>query len=197
MIRDQIPLVTITGVAGTGKTILALAAAINNRAFYKTIMVSRPIMPMGKDIGYLPGSIRDKIDPYMAPFFDNLSVIKECAENKMKAAKLIGEMLELHKIIIEPLTYIRGRSLSRSYLIVDEAQNLTPAEIKTIVTRASDGTKIVLTGDVEQIDNPRLNSKTNGLTYLIDRMKGHKLFAHINLIESERSPLAKAAGELL
>ena len=198
LLDPNIPLVTITGVAGTGKTLLALAAAIEQRSLYHKILVSRPIMPMGKDIGFLPGILEEKVKPYMAPIFDNLGTIKKSAGNdKMKAVKLINDMNELEKIVVEPLTYIRGRNLDDTFLIVDEAQNLTKSEIKTIITRAGKGTKIVITGDVEQIDNPSLNSTSNGVSYLIDRMKGQKLFSYVNLIESERSPLAKLAGELL
>jgi len=197
LLNPHIPLVTVTGVAGTGKTLLALAASMENRKFYRQILMARPVMPMGKDIGYLPGSIEDKMGPYMSALMDNISIIKEQCLTNCKASRIVCEMLENDKLIVEPLTYIRGRSLSRSFLIVDEAQNLTPAEVKTIVTRAAEGTKIVLTGDVEQIDNPKLNSRTNGLADLIEKFKGQSLYAHVNLIRSERSPLAKLAGELL
>lgn len=197
LLNRNIPLVTVTGVAGTGKTLLALAAAIENRKHYKQILMSRPVMPMGKDIGFLPGSMCDKMGPYMAPLMDNISVIKEQLGDCCKAARIISDMLENDKLIVEPLTYIRGRSLPRSFLIVDEAQNLFPHEIKTIVTRAGEGTKIVFTGDIDQIDNPRLNSRTNGLADLIEKFKGQNLYAHVHLIKGERSPLATLAGKLL
>lgn len=197
LLNPNIPLVTITGVAGTGKTLLALAASVENRKLYRQILMARPVMPMGKDIGYLPGSMEDKMGPYMAPLMDNIAMIKEQCGDDCRAGRVISEMLANEKLVVEPLTYIRGRSLSRAFLIVDEAQNLTPHEVKTIVTRAAEGTKIVLTGDVEQIDNPKLNSRTNGLADLIEKFKGQKLYAHVDLIHSERSPLAKLAGELL
>jgi PhoH-like ATPase len=197
LLNIDIPLVTVTGVAGTGKTLMALAAAIEHRKQYRQIFMARPVMPMGKDIGYLPGTMEEKMAPYMAPLMDNIAVIKEQFEDRARAARVIAEMLELNKLVVEPLTYIRGRSLSRSFLIVDEAQNLTAHEVKTIVTRAGHGTKIVLTGDVEQIDNKAMTSRNNGLADLIGKFKGQGLYAHINLIESERSPLAKLAGEIL
>lgn len=193
----DIPLVTLTGVAGTGKTLLAMAAAIEIRKLYKVIRLSRPVMPMGKDVGYLPGDLKEKMANYMAPFFDNLAIIKEQFDDKSRPGRVIGEMIETEKLMMEPITYIRGRSLSRCFLIVDEAQNLTSHEIKTIITRAGEGTKIILTGDIEQIDNPKLNASDNGLAYTIRKMKGQALYAHVHLTESERSPLAKLAGELL
>ena len=197
LLNPNIPLVTVTGVAGTGKTLLALAAAIENRKYFRQILMARPVMPMGKDIGYLPGSMEDKMGPYMAPLKDNIAVIKEQFKDGDRAARVITEMIEREKLVVEHLTYIRGRSLSRSFLIVDEAQNLTPHEVKTIVTRAGEGTKIVLTGDVDQIDNQKLNSYNNGLADLTRKFKDQKLYAHIHLTKSERSPLAKLAGELL
>lgn len=193
----SIPLVSVTGVAGTGKTLLALAAAIQNRKHFRKILMARPVMPMGKDIGFLPGLMEDKMGPYMMPLMDNIAIIQEEQGEKSNASKIVSEMLEHQKIIVEPLTYIRGRSISKSFLIVDEAQNLTPHEIKTIVTRAGEGTKIVFTGDIDQIDNPRLNKDNNGLSVMIDKMKGQSLYAHVHLTRSERSPLAKLAGELL
>jgi len=197
LLNLDIPLVTVTGVAGTGKTLLALAASIENRKYYRQILMARPVMPIGKDIGFLPGSMEEKMAPYMAPLMDNLGIIKDQFDDTARASRVINEMLELNKLVVEPLTYIRGRSLSRAFLIVDEAQNLTPSEVKTIVTRAGNGTKIVLTGDVEQIDSKSLTARTNGLANLIEKFKGDKLYAHVNLTHSERSPLAKRAGEIL
>jgi PhoH-like ATPase len=192
LLNPDIPLVTVTGVAGTGKTLLAIAAAIEKRKLYKKILIARPIMPMGRDLGSLPGSVSEKINPYMVPLFDNIAVIKEAGGSK--AVSVIDNMFETEKILIEPLTFIRGRSIADSLFIIDEAQNLRLNELKTIITRASKGTKIILTGDMEQIDIPINQS---GLPTLIERLKGQKLYAHVNLIESERSPLAKLAGELL
>lgn len=197
LMDSDIPLICMTGPAGTGKTILALAAALEQKKKYWQILLTRPIVPLsGKDIGALPGDVNEKIRPYMQPLFDNLGVIKESCEDK-KSADSIGDMLEREKIIIEPLTYIRGRSLQKKFLIIDEGQNLTPHEVKTIVTRAGKGTKIIFTGDIFQIDNKYLDEKSNGLSYLIDKMVDCPLFAHINLTKGERSELAEIAGNLL
>lgn len=193
----RLPLVTVTGVAGTGKTLLAIASAIANRKFYKKIIVCRPVMPMGKDIGFLPGCIDDKIGPYMAPLFDNLGVIGDSTNGCGKAKRIIDSMLETQKIVVEPITYIRGRSLKGCYVILDEAQNLTPHHAKTIVTRAGEGTKVALVGDITQIDTPGLTSISNGLSHVVDKMKGQELCAHVHLMHSERSPLAELAGRLL
>jgi PhoH-like ATPase len=167
----NIPLVTITGKAGTGKTLLALAAALEQRRVHKQVLLSRPVIPLSnRDMGYLPGDIKSKLDPYMAPLFDNIGVIREYASPVQN--KALSKMQEEEKLVIEPLAFIRGRSLRKMFMIVDEAQNLTPHEVKTIVTRAGEGTKIVFTGDTDQIDVPSLRHDNNGLSYLIERMKG-------------------------
>ncbi len=198
LLNDEIKLLVISGKAGTGKTLLAIAAALECRKQYAQIYVSRPIVPLSnRDIGFLPGDVDAKIAPYMQPLHDNLGVIKNQFHDGNKHAKRIGGMMELDKLKITPLTYIRGRSLVRTYFIVDEAQNLTPMEIKTIITRAGEGTKLVFTGDINQIDHPYLDSHSNGLTYLISRMSSHKLFAHIALQKGERSELAELAADLL
>jgi PhoH-like ATPase len=198
LLNDNIPLVSLTGKAGTGKTLLALAAALDQRNKYNQILLARPIVPLSnKDIGYLPGDIKSKIGPYMQPLFDNLGVIKSQFTPTSKDYTRIEEMLKDERLIITPLSYIRGRSLSNVYFIVDEAQNLTPHEIKTIITRAGENSKFVFTGDIEQIDSPYLDSRSNGLSYLTDRMKGQDVFAHINLVKGERSYLAELASKLL
>jgi PhoH-like ATPase len=198
LLNHDIPLVTLTGKAGTGKTLLALAAALESKRHYQQIFLARPAVPLSnKDIGYLPGDISSKLDPYMQPLYDNLSVI----ENRLSADNTrrfkIKELLESEKIVITPLSYIRGRSIVKVFFIVDEAQNLTPHEVKTIITRAGEGTKIVFTGDIFQIDHPYLDSQSNGLSYLIERMKDQQLYAHINLEKGERSELSDLAINLL
>ena len=198
ILNPDIRLATLQGVAGTGKTLLALAGAIEQRKRYRQIILARPIVPLSnKDIGYLPGDIKDKIDPYMEPLWDNLNFIKNQFSDKDRRHRAILEMQKNNKIVISPLTYIRGRSLSNIIFIVDEAQNLTPHEVKTIITRAGEGTKIIFTGDVHQIDSPYLDEHSNGLTYIIDRLRGNKLFAHVTLEKGERSELANLANELL
>lgn len=198
LLRPEIPLVSLTGKAGTGKTLLALASAIDQRKMYTQILLARPIIPLAnRDIGFLPGDVKEKIGPYMQPLFDNLSVIKHKFSQQSKEFSKIDEMLKEEKLIITPLAYIRGRSLSRVFFIVDEAQNLTPHEIKTIITRAGEGTKLVFTGDIEQIDSPYLDTLSNGLSYLSDKMKGQDIFAHVNLVKGERSYLAELASKLL
>lgn len=198
LVNPQVQLVTLSGKAGTGKTLLALASALEVRKQFQQIYLARPIVPLSnRDLGYLPGDLSEKLDPYMQPLYDNLAVIKnQFAENEADY-KRIGEMLEQEKLYISPLSYIRGRSLERIFFIVDEAQNLTPHEVKTIITRAGEGTKIVFTGDPYQIDTPYLDAQSNGLTYLIDRMKGQALYAHITLEKGERSLLAELASNLL
>ncbi|HPC83496.1 MAG TPA: PhoH family protein [Thermoanaerobaculaceae bacterium] len=198
LLREDIPLVTLTGKAGTGKTLLALAAALEQKRDYQQIYLARPVVPLGnRDIGYLPGDIKSKLDPYMQPLWDNLSVIRHRFASDSKEQKRIADMLATEKLFIAPLAYIRGRSLADIFFIVDEAQNLTPHEVKTIITRAGEGTKIVFTGDIYQIDSPYLDSQSNGLTFLVDRMKGQPLFAHVNLVKGERSKLAELASDLL
>ncbi len=198
MLNPDVKLVTIQGVAGTGKTLLALAGAIEQRVTVHQIYLARPIVPLSnKDIGFLPGDIKSKINPYMEPLYDNLKFIKGQFKETSKEFKKINEMLESEKILVTPLAYIRGRSLSNIFFIVDEAQNLTPHEVKTIITRAGENTKIVFTGDIFQIDTPYLDTQSNGLSYLIDRIHGHRLSAHVTLEKGERSELANLANELL
>lgn len=198
ILNPAVQLVSLSGAAGTGKTLLALAGALEQRRAYRQIYLGRPIVPLSnKDIGYLPGDIHSKINPYMQPLWDNLSFIKGQFETSEKEFKKIDEMVEQEKLHIVPLAYIRGRSFSKVIFIVDEAQNLTPHEVKTIITRAGEGTKIVLTGDIFQIDTPYLDAQSNGLSYLIDRLRGQPLHAHVNLEKGERSALANLASELL
>lgn len=197
ILNPDIKLVTMQGVAGTGKTLLALAGAIEQKRNFKQIILARPIVPLSnKDLGFLPGDVKEKIGPYMEPLFDNLKYIKNQFDEADKRYKQITEMQNAEKIVITPLAYIRGRSLSDVIFIVDEAQNLTPHEVKTIITRAGENTKIIFTGDIHQIDTPYLDEQSNGLSYLIDRLQGNKLFAHITLEKGERSELANVANEL-
>jgi PhoH-like ATPase len=198
LMRPEVQLVALTGKAGTGKTLLALAAALEQRRNYHQIFLARPVVPLAnRDIGFLPGDIKSKIDPYMEPLWDNLAVIKHRFAPESKEHNKINEMVQNEKLVISALAFIRGRSLSNIFFIVDEAQNLTPLEVKTIITRAGEGSKIVFTGDVYQIDSPYLDTQSNGLTYLVDRMKGQSLFAHVNLVKGERSHLAELASNLL
>lgn len=198
LLNNHIKLVALQGVAGTGKTLLALAAALEQHKDYNQIILARPIVPLSnKEIGFLPGDANDKIGPYMEPLWDNLKFIKSQFGENEKKFKAINEMQESGKIIITPLAFIRGRSLSNILFIVDESQNLTPHEVKTIITRAGENTKIIFTGDVHQIDSPYLDEYSNGLAYLIDRLKGQPLFAHVKLEKGERSELANLANELL
>lgn len=198
LIRPEVQLIALTGKAGTGKTLLALAAALFQRKRYHQIFLARPIVPLAnRDLGFLPGDVKEKIGPYMQPLFDNLSVIKNKFKQQSSEYMKIEEMLKTDKLVITPLAYIRGRSLSNIFFIVDEAQNLTPHEVKTIITRAGEGTKMIFTGDIQQIDSPYLDSKSNGLTYLTDKMKGQDIFAHVNLVKGERSYLAELASNLL
>jgi PhoH-like ATPase len=198
LLNPDIKLMSLQGVAGTGKTLLALASALEQHNLYHQIVLARPIVPLSnKDIGYLPGNAEDKINPYMQPLFDNLKFIKNQFGEKEKKYRKIEEMQEQGKLKISALAYIRGRSLSNVIFIVDEAQNLTPHEVKTIITRAGENTKIILKGDVFQIDTPYLDEQSNGLSYLIDRLKGNDLFAHITLEKGERSELANLANQLL
>ncbi|MCL2327155.1 MAG: PhoH family protein [Bacteroidetes bacterium] len=194
--NNDIKLIALTGTAGTGKTLLALAAALAEHEEYDQILLARPIVTLGKEMGFLPGNEKDKIRPYMLPLFDNLQVIKQNLSKKNQKHNIDG-MLADGTLEISPLAYIRGRSLSKVFFIIDEAQNLTPHEVKTIITRAGEGTKIVFTGDIQQIDSPYLDSLSNGLSYLSAKMKGQKLFASINLVKGERSELSELASALL
>ncbi len=198
LLDPNIPLISVTGKAGTGKTLLALAAALEQRSQYRQIYLARPIIPLSnRDIGYLPGDIQSKIDPYMKPLFDNLSFIKHQFKKNDDRARKIDELLENDKLVITPLAYIRGRSFQKVFFIIDEAQNLTPHEVKTIITRAGEGTKIIFTGDIHQIDQPYLDSLSNGLSYLINRFTGQEMYAHVTLKKGERSALAELASDLL
>ncbi len=193
-----VPLVSVSGKAGTGKTLLALAGALEQRRQFRQIYLARPLVPLSnKDIGYLPGDIKSKINPYMQPLWDNLNIIKHQYDEKEREFKKIDELVEMEKLHITPLAYIRGRSFSNIIFIVDEAQNLTPHEVRTIITRAGEGTKMIFTGDIFQIDTPYLDSRSNGLSFLIDRMQGQRLYAHVNLDKGERSELANLASMLL
>jgi PhoH-like ATPase len=196
--NPDIQLVSLTGKAGTGKTLLALAAALQQHKRYKQIFLARPIVPLAnRDLGFLPGDVKEKMDPYMQPLYDNLTVIKHKFSHQSPEFLRINDMMKEDKLVITPLAYIRGRSLSSIFFIVDEAQNLTPHEIKTIITRAGEGTKMVFTGDIEQIDSPYLDTASNGLSYLSDKMKSQDIFAHVNLVKGERSFLAELASKLL
>ncbi len=198
IMNPNVKLVTIQGVAGTGKTLLSLAGALEQRRNYHQIYLARPIVPLSnKDIGYLPGDIKSKLNPYMEPLWDNLKFIKNQFSEKEKEFKQINEMVENEKLMVCPLAYIRGRSLSNVFFIVDEAQNLTPHEVKTVITRAGENTKIIFTGDIYQIDTPYLDAQSNGLSYLIDKIKDKSIYAHITLQKGERSELANLANELL
>jgi PhoH-like ATPase len=196
--NPAIQLVSLTGAAGTGKTLLALAGALEQRREYRQIFMARPIVPLSnRDIGFLPGDAQSKIDPYMQPLWDNLNIIKNQYKESSKAYQKLDEMVQTEKLSIVPLAYIRGRSLSNVIFIIDEAQNLTPHEIKTIITRAGENTKIIFTGDIFQIDTPYLDAQSNGLSYLVDRLNNNSIYAHINLEKGERSELANLASKFL
>lgn len=198
ILNPNIRLVTISGVAGTGKTLLALAGALEMKNQYEQIYLARPIVPLSnKEIGYLPGDAEEKVNPYMQPLWDNLSFIKNQFSDNEKKRKIIEELQAQGKITICPLAFIRGRSLSNCVFIIDEAQNLTPHEVKTIITRAGENTKVILTGDVRQIDTPYLDEQSNGMSYVIERLKGQDLYCHVTLERGERSELANLANELL
>lgn len=200
LLDDSIKLVTLVGKAGTGKTLLAIAAGLHKTAeesMFNRLLVSRPVFPMGKDLGFLPGDIEEKLAPWMQPIFDNVELLLSGHEAEKRHSRGYRELMAMGILEIEPLTYIRGRSIPNQFLIVDEAQNLTPHEIKTIVTRAGDGTKVILTGDPYQIDNPYVDSSSNGLTYLVERFKGQDIAAHITMMKGERSALAELAANLL
>ncbi len=198
--HPDIHLVTLVGQAGTGKTLMALAAGlqmVTEANLYSRLLVSRPVFPMGRDLGFLPGDVEEKLAPWMQPINDNLDLLLNDGRSKGKGQRRHQELKEMGIISVEPLTYIRGRSIPRQYMIVDEAQNLTPHEVKTIITRAGEGSKIVLTGDPEQIDNPYVDASSNGLTYVVERFRNNPLAGHIQLHKGERSALANAACELL
>ena len=197
LLNDDIKFVTLVGKAGTGKTLLAIAAGLSktlDEGQFQRLLVSRPIFPMGRDIGYLPGDVEQKLNPWMQPIFDNVEFLMGADK---KAAGRAQELINQGMLNIEPLTYIRGRSIPNQYLIVDESQNLTPHEVKTIITRAGRGTKIVLTGDCFQIDNPYVDSSNSGLTYSVERFKGQAISAHVTLTKGERSELAELAANIL
>ena len=200
LMNDDIKLVTIVGKAGTGKTLMAIATGLQKtmeESVYQKLLVSRPIFPLGRDIGYLPGSVEEKLNPWMQPIFDNVEFLMNISRADKKAGRGYHELIDLGILAIEPLTYIRGRSIPNQFIIVDEAQNLTPHEVKTIITRVGDNTKIVLTGDPYQIDNPYVDSTNNGLIHVVNKFKSEKLAGHISLLKGERSALAELAANLL
>ena len=203
LLQDSIKLVTLVGKAGTGKTLLAIAAGLQKVAdekLYTRLLISRPVVPMGKDLGYLPGDVNEKLTPWMQPLYDNFDLIFGTQDTKDKPGhwrRGHEELIEMGVLQIEPLTYIRGRTIPQQFLIIDEAQNLTPHEVKTIITRAGEGTKVVLTGDPDQIDNPYIDAASNGLTYVVERFKDEPLAGHITLAKGERSGLAEKAATLL
>ena len=200
LLNDDIQLVTLVGKAGTGKTLLAVAASLYKTVdenVYSRILVSRPTLPMGKDIGFLPGTVEEKLTPWMYPIVDNVELIMRKDSRSTRHIRGFRELMEMGILIIEPLTYIRGRSIHNQYLIIDEAQNLTPHELKTIITRVGEGTKIVVTGDPYQIDNPYIDSSSNGLSYVVERMKAQDISAHVTFSKGERSRLSELAANLL
>ncbi len=200
LLNDEIRLVTIVGKAGTGKTLLAIAAGLQKtmeESVYQKLLVSRPIFPLGRDIGYLPGSVEEKLNPWMQPIFDNVEYLMNLSRSEKKAGRGWHELMDLGILEIEPLTYIRGRSIPNQFMIVDEAQNLTPHEVKTIITRVGDGTKIVLTGDPYQIDNPYVDQTNNGLIHVVNKFQDERLAGHVTLSKGERSALAELAANLL
>lgn len=209
LLDDSLSLVTLDGVAGTGKTLLAIAAGlrkVGDERKYRRLVVSRPIFPLGRDLGFLPGDVSEKLNPWMKPIFDNLELLLSLHTNEPGRGRTNGPngstavfqpLLDQGILEVEPLTYIRGRSLPQQYLIVDEAQNLTPHEVKTVISRAGEGTKVVLTGDPQQIDNPYVDATSNGLTYVVERFKDSALAGHVTLRKGERSPLAELATQLL
>lgn len=200
LLNDEIGFVTLVGKAGTGKTLLAVAASVYKTVdenVYDRILVSRPTLPMGQDIGYLPGTVMEKLTPWMYPISDNIELIMRNNSGAKHKIRGFRELVDMGILIVEPLTFIRGRSIHNQYLIVDEAQNLTPHEIKTIITRVGDGTKIILTGDPYQIDNPYIDSSSNGLTYVVEKFKKQSITAHITLTKGERSALSELAANLL
>jgi PhoH-like ATPase len=200
LLDDSVKLVTLVGKAGTGKTLLAIAAGlqkVTEESTYQRLLVSRPIFPLGKDIGYLPGDIEEKLNPWMQPIFDNVEFLMNLTQKEKKSGRGYHELVDMGILQIEPLTYIRGRSIPNQFMIVDEAQNLTPHEVKTIITRAGDNTKIVLTGDPYQIDHPYVDSTNNGLVHIVNKFRAERLAGHVTLQKGERSPLAELAANLL
>ncbi|MFH0902277.1 MAG: PhoH family protein [Pseudomonadota bacterium] len=200
LLNDDIKLVTLVGKAGTGKTLMAVAAGLQKTiedGTYQKLLVSRPILPLGRDIGYLPGNVEEKLNPWMQPIFDNLELLLGFNKSDKKNGRRCSELMDMGHVQIEPITYIRGRSIPNQFMVVDEAQNLTPHEVKTILTRVGDGTKIVLTGDPYQIDNPYVDSSNNGITTVVERFKGEPIAGHITLTKGERSALAELASNVL
>ena len=200
LLNDEIKLVTIVGKAGTGKTLLAIAAGLQKtmeEQVYQKMLVSRPVFPLGKDIGFLPGTVEEKLNPWMQPIYDNVEFLMGLSRADKKAGRSYRELIDLGLVAIEPLTYIRGRSIPNQYIVVDEAQNLTPHEVKTIITRVGDNTKIVITGDPYQIDNPYVDSTSNGLVHVVNKFKHERLAGHITLTKGERSALAELASNVL
>lgn len=200
LLNNDIQVVTLVGKAGTGKTLLAIAAGllkVSDEGVYSRLLVSRPVFPMGRDLGFLPGDVEEKLAPWMQPIFDNVELLLGNVEERGKRKRGYKELIDLGILEIEPLTYIRGRSIPKQYMIVDEAQNLTPHEIKTIITRAGEGTKVVLTGDPYQIDNPYVDASSNGLSYAVEKFKDQVIAGHMTLTKGERSPLAEMAANLL
>ncbi len=199
LLDDRIKLVTLTGKAGTGKTLLAVAAGLSkvfSEDLYNRLLIFRPTMPVGRDLGYLPGDVNEKMKPWMQPIYDAIELIRE-KDKRSRERSLPPDIMECEEILIEPLSYIRGRSIPHQFIIIDEAQNLTPLEVKTVVTRVGDGTKIVLTGDPHQIDNPYVDAQSNGLVYVVDRLRRNRLAAHVGLLKGERSELAETAANML
>jgi len=203
LLNEAVPLVTLEGKAGTGKTLLAIAAGLHQvleEQHYTRLLISRPIVPMGRDLGYLPGDIGEKLNPWMQPLYDNFDLIFRTSDPTHQAAhwrRGHEELMERGILQIEPLTYIRGRSIPKQFLIIDEAQNLTPHEVKTILTRAGEGTKVVLTGDIDQIDSPYLDAASNGISYVVERFREDALGGHMTLLKGERSLLAERSATLL
>jgi PhoH-like ATPase len=201
LLDPAVQVVTLLGKAGTGKTLLAMAAGLQqvvDEEAYDKILVSRPVMPMGRDLGYLPGDISEKLRPYMQPIYDNLEfIVGANTEARRRTTMTASQLEEAGYLSVEPLTYIRGRSIPKQYLVVDEAQNLTPHEVKTILTRAGEGTKVIITGDPHQIDNPYVDASTNGLSFLAEHFKHLDISGHVTLQKGERSKLAELASNLL
>jgi PhoH-like ATPase len=200
LLADDVKLVTLIGKAGTGKTMLALAAGLQKvveEQIYSKLLVSRPIFPLGRDVGYLPGDIEEKLNPWMQPIYDNVEFLMGLSKAERKNGRGYHELVDLGYVEIEPLTYIRGRSIPNQYIIVDEAQNLTPHEVKTIITRVGEATKVVLTGDPYQIDNPYVDATSNGLTTVVEKFKGESVAGHVTLSKGERSALAELASNVL